>query len=218
MELEEVAAAELPCWSTRSSPGRPRVWPEAVPSCVACIPQRRRPKAALFDYAAWIEQQLEGCGERVALGADELDELIGAARLRWPRPPTTSWPSATSSSRPCTRRGARPGANRPAPQRGRGGRSGQGRRTGRLRDGAGRLPRAMLRARAFIAEHDLATLPADDAHRGHAHAQAHAQHAAARGVLRAGRLRPAHPGRLHRHALGRWRPTCHARAQLGLAS
>ena len=37
-----------------------------------------------------------------------------------------------------------------------------------------------------------------------------------RGVLRAGRLRPAAPGHLHRHPVGGRRPGCHARAQLGV--
>jgi len=76
MELEEMAAAELPLLVHEIVTSAAGVWPQGSPELQRLHTAARATKEALFDYAAWIEQQLPRCGDRIALGREELDELI----------------------------------------------------------------------------------------------------------------------------------------------
>ena len=91
-----VAAAELPGrWCMRSSPVPPASGRRAARSCSACRQRRAPPRPRCLDYAAWIEtRSCDAVRDRVALGRDELDELIGLRAFDGLETPTTSWPSA----------------------------------------------------------------------------------------------------------------------------
>jgi uncharacterized protein (DUF885 family) len=76
MELEELAASELPMLVHEIVTSATTVWPAGSPELRRLHAAARATRAALFDYAAWIESGLDRCVDRFALGADELDELI----------------------------------------------------------------------------------------------------------------------------------------------
>jgi uncharacterized protein (DUF885 family) len=162
MELEKVAAAELPQLVHQIVTTAQGVWPSGSTELRRLMTAAPAARAALLDYSAWIEQQLKRSGTRVALGADQLDELIGlrafdgldvddilaigleqleamhevrreAGRAIDPALSETEIMDLVKADGPADFDAALAG----------------------YRD-------AMLRARRYIAEHDLATLPAGD--------------------------------------------------------
>jgi uncharacterized protein (DUF885 family) len=162
MELEEVAAAELPSLVREIVTGATTVWPQGSPELHRLHTAARVSRQALLDYAAWIKQQLEGCGDRIALGRDELHELVslrafdgldadailalGEEQLEAMHEARREAGRAIDPTLSETEIVDRVKADGPADF-----------------DAALMGYReAMLRAHAFIAEHDLATLPVDD--------------------------------------------------------
>jgi len=77
MELEELAAAELPQLVHQIVTAAQGVWPSGSPELRRLMTAAPAARAALFDYAAWIESQIEDTTTEVALGRDEFDSLIG---------------------------------------------------------------------------------------------------------------------------------------------
>ena len=162
MELEEVAAAELPLLVHEIVVGALTVWPQGSPQLHRLHTAARATKAALFDYAAWIEQQLGRCGERIALGRDQLDELVELRALEGldaddiltlgleqleamhelRREAGRELDASLNEAEVVSRVKANGPADFEAALAG-------------YRD-------SMMRARAYIAERDLATLPVDD--------------------------------------------------------
>jgi len=162
MELEEVAAAELPLLVHEIVTSAASAWPQGSPESRRLHSAARATRAALFDYAAWIEQQLERCGSRIALGTDELDGLIALRALEgMSSDDILAIGYEQLEAMHVARREAgrqidasldeaevvdRVKADGPTDF---------GAALGGYRD-------AMMRARRYVAERDLATLPADD--------------------------------------------------------
>jgi len=162
MELEEMAAAELPLLVHEIVAGATTVWPQGSPELHRLHTAARATKEALFDYAAWIEQQLPRCGERIALGREELDELVG---LRAFDGLDTDAILALGQEQLEAMHEARREAGRAIDPS-----LSEAQIVDRVKaDGPADFDaaltgyrEAMLRARSFIAEQDLATLPTDD--------------------------------------------------------
>ena len=76
LELEAMAATELPMLVHEIVTSAMAVWPAGSPELQRLQHAARAARAALMDYAAWIETQLDRAGDRFALGRDELDELV----------------------------------------------------------------------------------------------------------------------------------------------
>ncbi len=162
LELEEVAAAELPLLVHEIVSGAGDVWPGGSPQLRRLHSAARAARAALFDYTAWIETQLDRAGDRIALGEAELDELI---RLRAFDGLSVDDILAIGEEQLAAMHQLRVDAGRlidPALS--------EAQIVERVKaDGPADFEAAlegyrdaMVRARRFIAEHDLATLPADD--------------------------------------------------------
>ncbi len=162
MELEEMAAAELPLLVHEIVTSATGAWPQGSPELQRLHTAARATKEALFDYAAWIEQQLPRCGERIALGREELDELIG---LRAFDGLDADAILALGEEQLEAMHEARREAGRAIDPS-----LSEEQIVDRVKaDGPADFTAAlagyrdsMMRARAFIAEHDLATLPTDD--------------------------------------------------------
>jgi uncharacterized protein (DUF885 family) len=162
MEQEARSAAELPSLLRDIVASAGTVW------LAGTAPLRRLEAAAgaaetaLLDYAAWIEGRLDDCGARTALGPDELDRLVG---LRAFDGLTTDDILAIGLEQLESQHEARRRAGReidPALS--------EAEVVERVKaagpdDFAAALRayrEAMLRARAFVEERDLATLPSGD--------------------------------------------------------
>jgi uncharacterized protein (DUF885 family) len=162
MELERLAAAELPLLVHETVQAAQRVWPAGSSDLRRLMAAARATREALFDYAAWIEAGIEDTTTDIALGGDQFDELIGLRAfdgLDTDRILAIGWDELESMHE--ARRDAgqaidpslseievveRVKAEGPADF-----------------DAALAAYRdAMWRARDFIAEHDLATLPVGD--------------------------------------------------------
>ena len=162
MELEQVAAAELPMLVHEIVTEATTVWPPGSPELRRLHTAAQAAKAALFDYAAWIGQQLDRCGDHIALGRDELDELVG---LRAFDGLDTDAILALGEEQLEAMHEARREAGRAIDPT-----LSEAEIVDRVKtDGPVDFDtalkgyrKAMLRARAFIAERDLATLPTDD--------------------------------------------------------
>jgi uncharacterized protein (DUF885 family) len=162
LELEEVAAAELPTLIHTVVTSATSVWPQGGPELQRLQTAARAARTALSEYAAWIETQREHGVDRVALGADELDELIG---LRAFDGLGTDDILAIGYEQLEAMHEARREAGREIDPE-----LTEAQVVDRVKgDGPAEFAEAlagyrdsMMRARAFIAEHDLATLPADD--------------------------------------------------------
>jgi uncharacterized protein (DUF885 family) len=162
MELEELAAAELPMLVHEIVSSATTVWPAGSAQLRRLHAAARATRAALFDYAAWIESGLDRCVDRFALGADELDELIG---LRAFDGLDTDDILAIGYEQLEAMHDARREAGRPIDPS-----LGEAAIVDRVKsdgpadfDGAlAGYRESMLRARRFIVEHDLATLPPED--------------------------------------------------------
>jgi uncharacterized protein (DUF885 family) len=81
LELEAAAAAELPSQLHEIEASAADVWSEGSAererlrtACVAA-------QTALLDYAEWVRSRASTAGERMALGRDELAELVGLRAL-----------------------------------------------------------------------------------------------------------------------------------------
>ena len=162
LETEEVAAAELPLLVHEIVSGAGSVWPGGSPQLQRLHSAARAARAALFDYTAWIETQLDRAGDRIALGGAELDELI---RLRAFDGLSVDDILAIGEEQLAAMHQLRVDAGRlidPSLS--------EAQIVERVKaDGPADFEaalegyrEAMMRARDFIVEHDLATLPTDD--------------------------------------------------------
>ena len=79
MELEESAAAELPLLIHEIVVAAQGVWPDGSSDLRRLTDAALATRDALYDYAAWIDSRMEATTTEVALGHDQLDELV---RLR----------------------------------------------------------------------------------------------------------------------------------------
>jgi uncharacterized protein (DUF885 family) len=162
MELEGMAAAELPLLVHEVVSGATAVWPAGSSELRRLQVAAQAAKAALSDYSTWVESQLERCVERVALGREELDELVG---LRAFDGLSTDDILTIGVDQLETMHEARREAGRQIDPS-----LTEAQVVDRVKaDGPADFDTAlsgyrdaMLRARAFIAQHDLATLPTDD--------------------------------------------------------
>ncbi len=139
LELEGLSAAELPGLLREIVASAARVWAQDSRELLRLRRAAQAAEGALLDYATWVEAQLDAAGERVALGRDELDELVG---LRALDDLTTDDILAIGWDQLEAQHEARRAAGReidPAAQRGRGRGPRQGRRPGRLRSRPERL-------------------------------------------------------------------------------
>ncbi len=162
LELEEVSAAELPLLVHEIVSGAGAVWSGDSPQLQRLHSAAGAARAALFDYTAWIETQLDRAGDHIALGEAELDELIS---LRAFDGLSVDDILAIGEEQLTAMHRLRVDAGRlidPALS--------EVQIVERVKaDGPADFDTAleayrdaMERARRFIAEHDLATLPADD--------------------------------------------------------
>ena len=162
MELEELAASELPLLVHEIVTSATTVWPAGSPELRRLHSAARATRAALFDYAAWIETQLDRCVDHFALGADELDELV---RLRALDGLDTEAILAIGHEQLEAMHEARREAGSAIdPSLGEAAIVELVKSDGPA-DFAGALAGyrdSMMRARRFILEHDLATLPLED--------------------------------------------------------
>jgi uncharacterized protein (DUF885 family) len=76
LELEARSATELPGLIHEIVTSAAGAWAEGSPSLIRLRQAARGARAALLEYATWVESQFEGAGDRVALGRDELDRLV----------------------------------------------------------------------------------------------------------------------------------------------
>lgn len=81
LEQEQSTARELPELLAQIVASAAEAWPPGGRELVRLERAAEMADAALADYVGWIGTQLEGCGGRTALGADQLDELIGLRAL-----------------------------------------------------------------------------------------------------------------------------------------
>lgn len=162
MELEGMAAAELPLLVHEIVSSATAVWPAGSADLRRLQTAAKAAKAALTDYSAWVESQLERCVGRVALGREELDELVG---LRAFDGLSTDDILAIGVDQLETMHETRREAGRQIDPS-----LTEAQVVDLIKaDGPADFATAlngyrdaMLRARAFIAQHDLATLLADD--------------------------------------------------------
>ncbi len=162
--LEQAAgsADDLPGMLREIVAGAGEVWPEGSPELARLERATSEAEAALAEYARWVESHIEDAGERMALGSDELDELIG---LRAFDGLVTDDILAIGWEQLEAQHEARREAGRQIDPS-----LSEGQIVARIKaDGPTDFEaaltgyrEAMLRARDFVAEHDLATLPTDD--------------------------------------------------------
>lgn len=162
LEQEQSSARELPTLLAEIVAEAGTVWPEGNAKLVRLHEAANAAEDALADYAAWIDGCLEGAGGRTALGGPELDRLvelrvleglitddilaIGYEQLEAEHETRQAAGRLIDPSLSETEVVARVKADGPAD----------------FEAALVAYREAMLRARGFIAEHDLATLPADD--------------------------------------------------------
>ena len=77
LELEGMSAAELPGLLREIVASATGVWSHDSPELIRLRHAALAAEVALFDYATWVEAQLDEAGERVALGRDQFDRLVG---------------------------------------------------------------------------------------------------------------------------------------------
>ncbi len=162
LELEKAAAAELPLLVHEIVNSAMDAWSQASPELRRLQAAARAARAALLDYAAWIEQQLPRAGGRIALGRDDLDGLLASRALDGL---STDDILAIGHEQLETQHAARQEAGRAIDP----GLS-EAEVVDRVKadgpaDFAGALAGyrdSMMRARAFVIERDLATLPRGD--------------------------------------------------------
>ena len=161
LELEGMSAAELPGLLREIVASAAGVWAEGSSEMNRLQIAVQAADAALYDYAAWVESQLDEAGERVALGRDEFDELVGLRAfdgLTTDQILAIGWEQLEAQHEARREAGrqidpslseaevvARVKANGPA----------------EFEAALDGCKDAMLRARDYIAEHGLATLPSD---------------------------------------------------------
>ena len=162
LELEGMSAAELPGLLREIVASAAGVWAEGSSEMTRLQVAVQAADAALYDYTAWVESQLDEAGERVALGRDEFDELVGLRAfdgLTTDQILAIGWEQLEAQHEARREAGrqidpslseaevvAQVKANGPA----------------EFEAALDGYKDAMLRARDYIAEHGLATLPSDD--------------------------------------------------------
>ncbi len=162
LEQERAAAADLPILVREIVTSAATAWPEGSPEMSRLQAAAQAAEAALADYGAWIGARSEQAGEHTALGAAALDELIAARAFDGL---STDDILAVGLEQLEVQHEARRVAGRaidPALR--------EAEVVARVKaqgppdfESALRAYReAMLRARAYIAERDLATLPEGD--------------------------------------------------------
>ena len=162
LELEAAAAAEVPSQLHEIEASAADVWPDGSVERERLRAASAAAEAALLDYARWVRSRAGMAGERMALGRDELDELVGLRALDGLG---TDDILAIGRDQLEIQHRARREAGRqldPALD--------EAAIVARVKaDGPADFEaaltgyrEAMLRARDHIATHDLATLPADD--------------------------------------------------------
>ena len=162
LEQERVSAGELPTLAHEIVTEAGTVWPQGSQQLAHLHDATRAAEQALADYGAWLEGRLADAGERTALGAAELDRLV---ELRALDGLTTDDILAIGYEQLEAEHEARREAGRridPALS--------EAEVVDRVKaDGPADFETAlaayrdsMMRARAFIARHDLATLPDGD--------------------------------------------------------
>jgi len=162
LELEGMSATELPGLLREIVASAAGIWAEGSSEMTRLQVAVQAADAALYDYAAWVESQLDEAGERVALGRDEFDELVGLRAfdgLTTEQILAIGWEQLEAQHEARREAGrqidpslseaevvAQVKANGPA----------------EFEAALDGYTDAMLRARDYIAEHGLATLPSDD--------------------------------------------------------
>ena len=162
LEQEQSAARELPTLVAEIVAEAGTVWPGGSATLVRLHEAANAAEDALADYIAWIDGHLDGAGERTALGGPELDHLV---ELRALEGLTTDDILAIGYELLEVEHEARRAAGRSIDPS-----LSEAEVVARVKtDGPADFEtalvayrEAMLRARGFIAERDLATLPADD--------------------------------------------------------
>lgn len=81
LELEAAAAAEVPSQLHEIEASAADVWPDGSVERERLRAASAAAEAALLDYARWVRSRAGMAGERMALGRDELDELVGLRAL-----------------------------------------------------------------------------------------------------------------------------------------
>ena len=76
LELEGMSAAELPGLLHEIVASATGVWGYDSRQLIRLRHAAQAAEVALFEYATWVEAQLDDAGERVALGRDQLDQLV----------------------------------------------------------------------------------------------------------------------------------------------
>jgi uncharacterized protein (DUF885 family) len=161
LELEQTSASQLPVLVHEIVAAAQTAW-AGRPELHRLRTAARATRAALDEYSSWIGRQLEGAGDKIALGRDEFDELI---RLRAFDGLDVDDILAVGEEQLATMHTARAEAGRaidPSLE--------ESQIVARVKaDGPADFDQAlsgykdaMLRAREFIATHDLATLPMGD--------------------------------------------------------
>ncbi len=162
-ELEVGAAADLPTLVHEVVSAARERWPAGSPGLVRLESAARATRDAVFDYTAWIESTLGGADGDFALGREPFDALIGLRAfdgLHTDDILAIGWQQLDELHR------ARAEAGRALDPS-----LTESEAVDRVKgDGPREFPaalngyrEAMLRARRFIEDHDLATLPTNDA-------------------------------------------------------
>jgi len=162
MEQEAQSAAELPSLIHDIVASAGTVWPAGAAPLSRIEVAARAAEAALLDYAAWIEGRLDDCAAPTALGADELDRLVG---LRAFDGLTTDDILAIGLEQLESQHESRRRAGHEIDPALSEAEVVERVKTAGPKDFAAALRayrEAMLRARAFVEEHGLATLPSGD--------------------------------------------------------
>ena len=162
LELEGMSAAELPGLLHEIVVSASGVWGHDGRELIRLRHAAQAAEVALFEYATWVEAQVDDAGERVALGRDQFDQLV---KLRALDGLTTDDILALGWEQLEAQHEARRAAGReidPALR--------EDEVVARVKaDGPADFEAAlrgyrdaMFRARDYIEAHDLATLPRDD--------------------------------------------------------
>jgi uncharacterized protein (DUF885 family) len=162
LELERGSAAELPGLLREIAASAAEAWPEGGPASTRLEAAVEAADSALADYTGWLGARAQEAGDRLALGSDELDALVG---LRAFDGLTTDDILAIGQDELEAQHEARREAGRHI-----GPSLSEERIVARVKaDGPADFEAAlagyksaMFRARDFIGAHDLATLPLDD--------------------------------------------------------
>ena len=162
LELEGMSAAELPGLLREIVASATGVWSHDSPELIRLRHAALAAEVALFDYATWVEAQLDEAGERVALGRNQFDRLVGLRAfdgLSTDDILAIGWDQleAQHQARRAAGRGIDPALS-------------EDEVVARVKaDGPADFEAAlsgykdaMFRARDYIEAHDLATLPTDD--------------------------------------------------------